>query len=120
MTPIVPPSGPTPPFGPTAPATPAAQGANGFAQVFDLAAARARRDEALATPQIPQTVLREMDAARLVLEALDAQGHELRFERELGGRIRAELRTLDGSVVRRVPLAEAVDLFGGPYGPDAA
>ena len=114
MTPIVPPSGPTPPFGPTAPAPPAAPEANGFAQVFDLAAVRARRDEALATPEIPQTVLREMDAARLVLEALDAQGHELRFERELSGRIRAELRTVDGSVVRQVPLSEAVDIGTGP------
>ena len=114
MTPIVPPSGPTPPFGPTAPAPPAAPSSSGFAQVFDLAAARARRDEALATPEIPETVLREMDAARLVLEALDAQGHELRFERELGGRIRAELRTVDGSVVRQVPLSEAVDIGSGP------
>lgn len=114
MTPIVPPSGPTPPFGPTAPARPAAPASNGFGQVFDLAAARARRNEALATPEIPQTVLREMDAARLVLEALDAQGHELRFERELGGRIRAELRTTDGHVVRQVPLSEAVDIGTGP------
>ncbi len=114
MTFIVPPSGPTPPFGPSSPERPAAPASNGFGQVFDLAAARARRDEALATPEIPQTVLREMDAARLVLEALDAQGHELRFERELGGRIRAELRTVDGSVVRQVPLSEAVDIGSGP------
>jgi hypothetical protein len=59
-------------------------------------------------------VLQEMDSARLVLEALDAQGHELRFEHELGGRIRAELRTVDGDVVRRVPLSEAVDMDAGP------
>ena len=114
MTPIVPPSGPPPPFGPTAPVRPAASGPNGFAQVFDLAAARARREQTLATPALPQTVLQEMDSARLVLEALDAQGHELRFERELGGRIRAELRTVDGDVVRRVPLSEAVDMDAGP------
>ncbi len=114
MTPIVPPSGPPPPFGPTAPVRPAASGSNGFAQVFDLAAARARREQTLATPALPQTVLQEMDAARLVLEALDAQGHELRFERELGGRIRAELRTVDGDVVRQVPLSEAVDLDPDP------
>jgi hypothetical protein len=118
MTPIVPPSGPTPPFGPIAPARPAAPGPSGFAQVFDLAAARARREQALATPDIPQTVLREMDAARLTLDALDAQGHELRFESELSGRIRAELRTLDGTVVRQVPLTEAIDAGGA--GPDAA
>ena len=114
MTPIVPPSGPTPPFGPTTPAQPARPVSTGFGQVFDLAAARARREQALATPAIPQTVLQEMDSARLVLDALDAQGHELRFERELGGRIRAELRTVDGDVVRRVPLSEAVDIGTGP------
>jgi len=114
MTPIVPPSGPTPPFGPTAPATPAAQGANGFAQVFDLAAARARREQALATPTIPPAVLHEMDSARRVLEALDAQGHELRFEHGLGGRIRAELRSVDGTVVRQVPLSEAIDVGTDP------
>ena len=110
MTSIVPPSGPLGPIGPSTPAPPARPGATGFAQVVDLAAARARREQALTTPVIPQTVLQEMDSARLVLEALDAQGHELRFERELGGRIRAELRTVDGSVVRQVPLTEAVDV----------
>ena len=114
MTPIVPPSGPTPPFGPTAPARPAAPASNGFAQVFDLASARARREQALATPAIPETVLQEMDTARLVLDALDAQGHELRFDRSLGGRIRAELRTVDGHVVRQVPLTEAIDLDPDP------
>jgi hypothetical protein len=119
MTSIVPPSGPTPPFGPTAPAPPARTGATGFAQVFDLAAARARREQALTTPVIPQTVLQEMDSARLVLEALDAQGHELRFDRELGGRIRAELRTVDGTTVRQVPLSEVVDV-GSPDSPSAA
>jgi hypothetical protein len=114
MTPIVPPSGPTPPFGPTVPVQPAAPASNGFAQVFDLATARARREQALATPAIPETVLQEMDTARLVLDALDAQGHELRFERELGGRIRAELRTVEGDTVRRVPLAEAINLDPDP------
>ena len=118
MTSIVPPSGPSP-FGPTAPAPPTRTGATGFAQVFDMAAARARREQALTTPVIPQTVLQEMDSARLVLEALDAQGHELRFDRELGGRIRAELRTVDGTAVRQVPLTEVVDV-GSPDTPSAA
>lgn len=118
MTSIVPPPGGTPPIGPTAPAAPAATAPTELAQVFDLAVARARRERALAMPVIPQTVLEEMDAARLVLDALDAQDHELRFEQELGGRIRAELRTVDGALVRQVPLAEAVDL--GPDSPTAA
>jgi len=114
MTHIVPPSGPTPPHGPTAPLRPAPARESGFGQVFDLAAARARKEQALAAPRIPDAVMQEMDAARLVLEALDAQGHELRFERELAGRIRAELRTVDGTVVRRVPLTEAIDIGTDP------
>ena len=115
MTPIVPPSGPTPPFGPTSPAQPpSTQGTGGFGKVFDLAAARARREQTLATPAIPTSVLQEMDSARLVLDALDAQGHELRFEQQLGGRIRAELRMVDGTVVRQVPLSEAIDIGTDP------
>jgi hypothetical protein len=52
-----------------------------------------------------------------MFHALHAQGHELRFEERLG-RVRAELRTTDGDFVRRVPLSEAVDVYGP--GPEAA
>src|SRR4051812_42062420 len=106
--PIVPPTGPMPPNDrfarPTAPAV-----GTGFAQVFDLAAERARRAEA--APPIPASVLDEMGAAARVLDALDAQGHELRFDL-VGGKVRAELRTADGTVVRQVPLAEAIEVGG--------
>lgn len=120
MQPLVPPTGPPDAFDPTfttsrtAP-TPAGEG---FAQVYDLAAARARRAPTVtADSPIPDFVLDEMEAASRMFHALHAQGHELRFEERLG-RVRAELRTTDGDFVRRVPLSEAVDVYGP--GPEAA
>ena len=117
MPPIVPPTGPPDGFDVTAVSRPAPTG-EGFAQVFDLAAARARRAPAVsAETQIPDFVLDEMEAASRMFHALQAQGHELRFEERLG-RVRAELRTTGGDFVRRVPLSEAVDVYGP--GPEAA
>lgn len=99
--PLVPPTGPEP---------------TGFAQVYDLALARARRSEAaepVDEPVIPLAVLEEMEAASRMFQALHAQGHELRFEQGPAG-VRAELRTVGGDVVRPVPLREAIDAGGGP------
>ncbi len=115
--PIVPPTGPQPPLGAPAPTT-ARTAEPGFAQVYDLALARARRSEAAAEPVpaepvIPITVLEEMEAASRMFAALHAQGHELRFEQDPAG-VRAELRTVEGDVVRPVSLCEAVDVTGGP------
>ena len=65
---------------------------------------------ALRRPEsVPHEVLDEMDLAGRVYDALLAQGHELRFDlpRE-GGRVKAELRSLDGAVVRTVGLAEVL------------
>ena len=117
--PIVPPTGPNPPTGPHAPLSARTTEPGGFAQVYDLAMARARRDEAVPSPEpvIPVTVLEEMEAASRMFQALHAQGHELRFESD-SGRVRAELRTVEGDVVRPVPLHEAIDVTGG--GPDCA
>ena len=89
----------------------------GFAQVYDLALARARREETPETssePVIPVSVLEEMEAASRMFHALQAQGHELRFDRDEDGPIRAELRTVEGAVVRPVSLLEAVDVTGDP------
>ena len=117
MQPIVPPAGPPEAFDITAARRPAPTG-DSFAQVFDLAAARARRTSTVsADAQIPASVYDEMEAASRMFHALHAQGHELRFEERLG-RVRAELRTTDGDFVRRVPLSEAVDILGP--GPEAA
>jgi hypothetical protein len=117
MTPIVPPTGPHPARPAPAP-TPATTAEPGFAQVYDLALARARRSEAAAEltpaePVIPVTVLEEMEAASRMFAALHAQGHELRFEQDPAG-VRAELRTVEGEVVRPVSLSEAIDVTGDP------
>ena len=85
----------------------------GFAQVSDLALARASAPETGHEPVIPVTVLEEMEAASRMFQALHAQGHELRFESD-AGQVRAELRTVGGDVVRPVSLREAVDVTGGP------
>jgi hypothetical protein len=115
--PIVPPTGPNSPTGPQGPNPLDRTDTEGFAQVYDLALARARRSESpappVAEPVIPVSVLEEMEAASRMFHALHAQGHELRFEQD-GGRVRAELRTLDGDVVRPVSLREAIDVGGGP------
>jgi hypothetical protein len=58
---------------------------------------------------IPQELLNELDAAGRVYDALLAQGHEVRFDVPgHGGRVRAELRSVAGEVVRAVSLGEVV------------
>lgn len=114
MPPHVPPTGPTQRFERATQAPTRTPADQGFGQVFDLAVARARRDQA-AVPPIPPAVVDEMDAASRLFDALAAQGHELRFEAGgPDGRVRAELRKVDGSVVRTVSLSEAIDIGGGP------
>ena len=69
---------------------------------------------------VPFEALAEVDAAARAYDALLAQGHELRFDLPLeGGRVTAELRSLDGRLVRHVPLSEVVGL-DGPTSPSAA
>jgi hypothetical protein len=78
--------------------------------VIDLLEWRATRHP----ETVPGEVLAECDAAGRVYDALLAQGHELRFDvPESGGRVRAELRSVDGDVVRTVALTEVVG-FDGP------
>ena len=73
--------------------------------VIDLNEWRAQRHP----ETVPTEVLDEMDLAGRVYDALLAQGHELRFDLPRdGGRVRAELRSLDGDVVRTVGLAEVL------------
>jgi hypothetical protein len=105
MTPIVPPTG-----GPEGPGATPARGprptGSGFAEVYDFEAARAARPR---VPRIPPAVLDDIAAADRLYETLRAQGHEVRFA--LPGeeaRVIAELRTVDGRVVRTVSLSEII------------
>lgn len=118
MTPIEPPTGPqgpgaTPTRGPQRPAD-----GDAFAQVYDFEAARAQRPRA---PRIPPAVLDEIAAADRLYETLRAQGHEVRFA--LPGeesRVIAELRTVEGRVVRTVSLSEVVGLDPSAAPPESA
>lgn len=66
---------------------------------------------------VPFDALAEVDAAARAYDALLAQGHELRFDLPLGdGRVSAELRSLDGRLVRHVALSEVIGLDGPPAG----
>jgi hypothetical protein len=99
-------------------------GAGRADNVIDLLEWRANR-----RPEpVPREALAELDAAGRVFDALLAQGHELRFDLADEGRVRAELRSVDGTVVRPVALAEVVgvgdldldlDLDLGPDAPAA-
>lgn len=64
-------------------------------------------------PAPPPEVLAEVREAARCAERLYEQGRELRFERDSRGRICAELRDLRGDVLRRVPLAEVLDVARG-------
>ena len=88
-------------------------GAGRADNVIDLLEWRAaRRPES-----VPSEVLAELDAAGRVFDALLAQGHELRFDLgQDGARVRAELRSVEGDVVRAVSLSEVVGV--GDLDPD--
>lgn len=84
------------------------------AEVVDLAAHRA-----LAEPAIPAHLHEELDAAAELWHTLRAEGRAVRFDLPpSGGRVTARLRDLDETVVRTLPLRQAVD-FGGD-GPQTA
>jgi hypothetical protein len=89
----------------------------GHDNVIDLMDWRAHRRP----DPIPAEALAEVEAAARAYDALLAQGHEVRFELPRdGGRVTAELRSLDGRLVRPVALSEVLGLDGDPTSPSAA
>jgi hypothetical protein len=70
-------------------------------------------DHADLPPAPPPEVMAEVREAARCAERLYEQGRELRFERDSRGRICAELRDLRGDVLRRLPLAEVLDVARG-------
>jgi hypothetical protein len=90
-----------------------------FAEVVDLAS---RRQAEIDTPEIPDHVWDEVEAASRLWNELRAQDREVRFDTHaVTGRVVASLCDLDGGVVRPLPLRET---FGTddhePSGPSAA
>lgn len=64
----------------------------------------------------PPEVLEAMDAAGRVARELHATGRELRFvppHEGAGGRVRVEVRDLDGNVLREIPPSELLDVATG-------
>lgn len=62
----------------------------------------------------PQEVLDAVDAAGRVARELHEQGRELRFEPGgEDGRIRVEVRDLDGNLLREIPPSELLDVATG-------
>ena len=110
-----------------------------MSNVYDLAAARAKRPVRRETPEnskatfgkvyeietarrargarIPLSVQDEMDAAAAMFDALQEEEHQVRFAK-IGGRVVASLCDLDGNVVRPLTLSEAIGM--GDLGPESA
>jgi hypothetical protein len=90
-----------------------------FAEVVDLAS---RRQAEIDTPEIPDHVWDEVEAASRLWHELRAQDREVRFDTHaVTGRIVASLCDLEGGVVRPLPLRETFGIDGpGPDGPSAA
>jgi len=104
-------STPGPHTGPVAkPAAAVPKGAP-FAEVVDLAA---RRESETQSPEIPEHVWDEVEAASRLWHELRDQNREVRFDTHaVNGRVVASLCDLDGDVVRRLPLRETFG-FDGP------
>lgn len=90
-----------------------------FAEVVDLAS---RRHDETDTPEIPDHVWDEVEAASRLWQDLRAQDREVRFDTHaVTGRVVASLCDLDGGVVRALPLRETFRIDDhGPDGPSAA
>jgi hypothetical protein len=114
------PFGSTPGPGNQPPAKPAQVDAPGasFAEVVDLAS---RREAEIDTPDIPDHVWNEVEAASRLWQELRARDREVRFDTDaVTGRVAASLCDLDGGVVRPLPLRETFGIDEGPAGPSAA
>jgi flagellar protein FlaG len=60
----------------------------------------------------PPEVRAEMLAAQRAVQDLYERGRELHFEMA-GGRLRIELRDLDGNVLKTIPPSHALEIAGG-------
>ena len=90
----------------SAPETPDAQGPP--ARVYDLAAARERRERRVAG-EIPAEVWAEVEAANRLFEELEAEGRRIVFDdTRLDGPLIVSLCDLEGRILRLVGADEVV------------
>jgi flagellar protein FlaG len=61
----------------------------------------------------PDSVLEEMFDASRVAQVLHEQRRELHFEAIGDGRVKVEVRDLDGNVIRTIPAGKALDVAAG-------
>jgi flagellar protein FlaG len=108
----------TRPGGPASPAgrAPAAPPAAAFAGALQDAQKADRADVIPAAP--PPELRAEVLAAQRAGRELHERGRELHFELD-GGRLRIEVRDLDGNVLKELPPGRALEIAGGAD-PDAA
>ena len=99
--------GPEPPLGTHPEQRTRAAGEASFAERMEAA----RAATTLAEP--PPEVRAEVQAAARCADQLHKLGRQLRFEQDESGRIRIEVRDLDGNVLRRVPPSEVFDFATG-------
>jgi hypothetical protein len=98
------------------PARPAGAGgvrpaaAGDFAGALGHATRSDRFDAIPASP--PPEALDEVLVAQRAISELRARGRELRFEMA-DGRLRIEMRDLDGNVVKQIPATEALEIASG-------
>jgi hypothetical protein len=72
-----------------------------------------RRDRFDAIPASPPPELRaEVLAAQRAVAEMHARGRELHFEMA-GGRLRIEMRDLDGNVLKEIPATQALEIASG-------
>lgn len=75
---------------------------------------RLEASKAMIAADVPAEVRDEVQAAARCADQLHRLGRQLRFEQDdASGRIRIEVRDLDGNVLRTVPPAELFDFASG-------
>ena len=88
----------------------AASGTGGFAGGVSSVARTDRVDAIPASP--PPELRKEMLVAQRAFEEMRARGRELHFEMT-EGRLRIEMRDLDGNVLRQIPASQALEIASG-------
>jgi hypothetical protein len=95
---------------PERPVAPVPAAGGDFADALRIQAPAARVDAIPAAP--PPKVHAEMLAAQRAIQDMRARSRELHFEMD-GGRVRIEVRDLEGNVIKQIPGTRALDIATG-------